>query len=75
MLAAKEFGPQSFSAEIEAKISGNGWDSAVWSGDDKYDKLDAFLEEARCVMRFLVDHPAIKMGDGNCCYSWNHSRL
>ena len=38
----KEFGPQSFSAEIG--ICGNGWDSE-WDGDNKYDKLDAFLKK------------------------------
>ena len=36
----KDFGPQSF--EVAAKFSGNGPD-ATWSGEDKYDKLDAFL--------------------------------
>ena len=36
----KDFGPQAF--EVAAKFSGNGPD-ATWSGDDKYDKLDAFL--------------------------------
>ena len=39
---AKDFGPKSL--QVEFKISGNGgW--AAWSGDDKYDKLDAFLKK------------------------------
>ena len=36
----KDFGPSGFG--VEGKFSGNGF-SAEWSGDDKYDKLDAFL--------------------------------
>ena len=38
----KDFGPESLSAEF--KVSGNGL-GATWNGDDKYDKIDAFLEK------------------------------
>ena len=38
----KDFGPESLGAEF--KISGNGL-AAEWDGDDKYDRLDAFLEK------------------------------
>ena len=38
----KDFGPTSFS--VEGKFSGNGF-SAEWAGEDKYDKLDAFLKK------------------------------
>ena len=36
----KDFGPSGFA--VEGKFSGNGF-AAAWSGEDKYDKLDAFL--------------------------------
>ena len=38
----KDFGPDSIS--VEAKVSGNGM-SAEWSGENKYGKLDKFLEK------------------------------
>ena len=38
----KDFGPESLS--IEAKVSGNGM-SAGWDGEEKYDRIDAFLEK------------------------------
>ena len=38
----KDFGPSSLSAEF--KVSGNGI-SATWTGDDKYDRIDAFLKK------------------------------
>lgn len=38
----KDFGPESLS--VEAKVSGNGF-SAGWDGEDKYDRIDAFLEK------------------------------
>ena len=40
ILCIKDFGPSSISGEF--KISGNGG-SAEWDGDDKYDRIDAFL--------------------------------
>ena len=36
----QEFGPESLA--VEAKISGNGI-ACEWDGDDKYERLDAFL--------------------------------
>ena len=36
----KDFGPESIT--IEAKVSGNGG-AAEWSGESKYDKVDAYL--------------------------------
>ena len=36
----KDFGPESVGAEF--KISGNGL-AVEWDGDDKYDRVDAFL--------------------------------
>ncbi len=38
----KDFGPESLA--VEAKVSGNGI-AAEWDGDDKYDRIDAFLEK------------------------------
>lgn len=38
----RDFGPTSLSAEF--KVSGNGL-SAEWDGDEKYDRIDAFLEK------------------------------
>ena len=38
----KDFGPESLSAEF--KVSGNGL-CAEWDGEDKYDRIDAFLEK------------------------------
>lgn len=38
----KDFGPDSLGAEF--KISGNGI-SVEWDGEDKYDRVDAFLEK------------------------------
>ena len=38
----KDFAPSSL--EVEAKFSGNGG-SAVWDGDDKFDKLNKFLKK------------------------------
>ena len=38
----KDFGPDGVS--VEAKLSGNGF-SATWNGDDKYDRIDAFLSK------------------------------
>ena len=38
----KDFGPESLT--VEAKFSGNGG-AATWDGEDKYDRVDAFLEE------------------------------
>ena len=42
MACIKDFGPESLS--VEAKVSGNGI-AAEWSGEDKYDRVDAFLEK------------------------------
>ena len=36
----KDFGPESLA--VEFKVSGNGM-AAEWDGDDKYDRIDAFL--------------------------------
>ena len=38
----KDFGPDSVGAEF--KVSGNGL-SAEWDGDEKYDRIDAFLKK------------------------------
>ena len=38
----KDFGPESLA--VEFKVSGNGM-AAEWDGDDKYDRIDAFLEK------------------------------
>ena len=38
----KDFGPESLSAEF--KVSGNGG-AVEWDGEDKYDRIDAFLEK------------------------------
>ena len=38
----KDFGPESLSAEF--KVSGNGL-AAEWNGEDKYDRIDAFLKK------------------------------
>ena len=38
----KDFGPESLGAEF--KVSGNGI-GAEWSGESKYDRIDAFLEK------------------------------
>ena len=38
----QDFGPESLA--VEAKVSGNGI-AAEWDGDDKYDRIDAFLEK------------------------------
>ena len=38
----KDFGPESLGAEF--KVSGNGL-AAEWDGDDKYDRIDAFLKK------------------------------
>ena len=38
----RDFAPESLS--VEAKVSGNGI-AAEWDGDDKYNRIDAFLEK------------------------------
>ena len=38
----RDFGPESLGAEF--KVSGNGL-AVEWDGDDKYDRIDAFLEK------------------------------
>ena len=38
----KDFGPESLG--VEFKVSGNGL-AAEWDGDDKYDRIDAFLKK------------------------------
>ena len=38
----KDFGPESLGVEL--KVSGNGL-AAEWDGDDKYDRIDAFLKK------------------------------
>lgn len=38
----KDFGPEFLG--VEAKVSGNGI-AAEWDGEDKYDRIDAFLEK------------------------------
>ena len=40
MQCIRDFGPESLS--VEAKVSGNGI-AAEWDGEDKYDRVDAFL--------------------------------
>ena len=38
----KDFGPESLT--VEGKVSGNGL-AAAWDGEEKYDRIDAFLEK------------------------------
>ena len=42
MECVRDFGPSQI--EVEAKVSGNGV-AGTWSGEQKYDRLDAFLEK------------------------------